>query len=170
MATSATTKKTGFEADEKISLIFYEKLIAHVNRKDWWHVPPRDPGAYGKRGKFLASSFKEAEFWGRPLDQPEEVLVARPLVGDENRIEMVLFRKRIFGEDISIERRWEIDAKIKQTALSMGFDSIVLLTPKGFAEFQVTGKVPRSMELNVLSPNLNGRAARQEVGNRRLRS
>jgi hypothetical protein len=38
---------------------FYEKLIAHVNRKQWWHVPPADPDAYAKRGKFLASSFRE---------------------------------------------------------------------------------------------------------------
>jgi hypothetical protein len=38
-----------------------ERLIAHVNRKQWWHVPPVDPNAYKKRGKFLASSFVEAE-------------------------------------------------------------------------------------------------------------
>jgi len=49
----------------------FEKLVAHVNRKGWWHVPPRDPTAYGKRGKFFASSFREAEFWGRPLDEPQ---------------------------------------------------------------------------------------------------
>lgn len=93
MATSATAKKIPLEADEKTSSIFYEKPIAHVNGKDWWHVPPRDPSAYRKRGKFLASSFREAEFWGRPLDQPERVLVARPLVSDEERIETVLFGK-----------------------------------------------------------------------------
>lgn len=129
MTTSLMAKKVGLEAAEKSRSIFYEKLIAHVNRKDWWHVPPRDPSAYSKRGKFLGSSFKEAEFWGRPLDQPEEVLIARPLVGDEDRIEIVLFGKRISAEDISIEKRWAIDAKMKRAALAMGFDSIVLLTP-----------------------------------------
>ena len=45
-------------------------LIARINRKDWWHVPPSDPNAYEQRGMFLASTFREAEFWGRPLDTP----------------------------------------------------------------------------------------------------
>lgn len=48
----------------------FEKLVASVNRKSWWHVPPVDPDAYLKRGKFLASSFEAAEFYGRPLDEP----------------------------------------------------------------------------------------------------
>lgn len=47
-------------------------IIANVNRKKWWHVPPRNPDAYEKKGMFLASSFKEAEFWGRPLDLPSK--------------------------------------------------------------------------------------------------
>lgn len=62
---------------------FYEKLVAHVNRKNWWHVPPQDPKAYRKRGKFLASTYREAEFWGRPLDEPQKASISRPLVGDE---------------------------------------------------------------------------------------
>ena len=41
-----------------------QRLIAHVNRKGWWHVKPADISAYEKRGKFLASSFQEAEFYG----------------------------------------------------------------------------------------------------------
>src|SRR5580704_3808275 len=45
-----------------------EALIAKINRKDWWHVTPADPRAYDKRGKFYASTFREGEFWGRPLD------------------------------------------------------------------------------------------------------
>ena len=67
-----------------------EKLVRHINRKDWWHVPPPDPQAYLKRGKFLASSFAEAEFWGRPLDEPQKVQIERPLVGDEKTISKVL--------------------------------------------------------------------------------
>jgi hypothetical protein len=39
-----------------------QRLIAFVNRKRWWHVPSRDPEAYRKRGKFLASSYREGEF------------------------------------------------------------------------------------------------------------
>jgi hypothetical protein len=104
------------------------------------------------------------------LDQAERVLVARPLVGDEERIETVLFGKRISDEDISIEKRWAIDAKMKRAALAGGFDSIVLLTPKTFAEFQATGKLPRSMELNVLSPDLNGGPPRPGALNRRVQS
>lgn len=52
---------------------YREKLLARINRKDWWHVPPANPAAYGQRGKFLASTFQEAEFWGRPLDTPIRV-------------------------------------------------------------------------------------------------
>jgi hypothetical protein len=50
-----------------------QKLIKHINRKDWWHVRPADPRAYEKRGKFFTSSFGEAEFYGRPDDVPERV-------------------------------------------------------------------------------------------------
>jgi hypothetical protein len=50
-----------------------QKLIKHINRKDWWHVRPADPRAYEKRGKFFTSSFGEAEFYGRTDDVPERV-------------------------------------------------------------------------------------------------
>jgi hypothetical protein len=67
----------------RIKKEFLGKLVSHINRKDWWHVPPLDPDAYRKRGKFLASSFAEAELYGRPLDTPQRVTIANPLVGDE---------------------------------------------------------------------------------------
>lgn len=146
----ATAKKMPLDTDEKCASIFCEKLIAHVNRKKWWHVPPRDHTAYSKRGKFLASSFREAEFWGRPLDEPQKVTVTRPLIGDEKTIEKVLFGRHLSNEDITIEERWALDAKIKRQALSRGYDSIVLMAAKPFAEFSVTGKLPRSLELNIL--------------------
>lgn len=129
---------------------FLSKLIAHINRKRWWHVPPADRTAYRKRGKFFASSFKEAEFWGRPLDKPESVNVARPLVGDEETIERKLFGRRLSHEDMAIQERWELDAKMKRAAIATGYDSIVLMTTKGIAEFRASGKIPRSMELNVV--------------------
>ncbi len=44
----------------------YDRLIAYVNRKQWWHVPPVDPDAYKKRGKFFSVSFAAAEFWVAP--------------------------------------------------------------------------------------------------------
>jgi hypothetical protein len=135
----------------KIRDDLFGKLVAHVNRKQWWHVPPRDPNAYNKRGKFLAASFKEAEFWGRPLDEPQKVAVSKPLVGDEETIEKRLFGRRMSSEDITMEERWKLDAKMRRAALRKGYDSLVLMTPKAFAEFQSTGKLPRSMELNVLN-------------------
>jgi hypothetical protein len=128
---------------------FYQKTVAHVNRKAWWHVPPRDLRGYKKRGKFLASTFKEAEFWGRPLDEPQRVLIARPLLGDEQTIEKKLFGRRLSTSDITMEERWRLDAKVKQTALAHGYDSVVLMTPKAFAELKRKGKIPRSLELNV---------------------
>ncbi len=63
-----------------------QRLIADINRKAWWHVPPQDPKAYKNCGKFYVSTFAEAEFYGRPLDEPERVMVASPLVGDEATI------------------------------------------------------------------------------------
>jgi hypothetical protein len=157
----------------KKSDIFVESLVAHVNRKSWWHVPPRDPNAYSKRGKFLASSFKEAEFWGRPLDEPQSVAITKPLIGDEETIEKQLFGRRVSSDDIAIEERWKLDAKIKRAALRKGYDSIVLLAPRAFTEFQSTGKLPRSIELNVLNSSnvgtrLKPRQQRQDAGRVRI--
>jgi hypothetical protein len=130
---------------------FFDKLIAHVNRKEWWHVPSRDPNAYSKRGKFLASSFREAEFWGRPLDEPQRVTISRPLIGDEATIEKELFGRMVSDEDISMEKRWSLDARMKRAAVAMGYDSIVLMAPKDFSVFRTRGKLPRRIELNLLN-------------------
>jgi len=130
----------------------HQKLIAFVNRKNWWHVPPRDPDAYKKRGKFLASTYKEAEFWGRPLDQPEKVHIGKPLIGDEETIEKTLLGKRLSDESIEMDNRFALDAKIKKAALAKGYDSIILMAPQPFAAFKKTGKIPRSLELNILIP------------------
>lgn len=146
----------------KKSDAFLKKLIAHVNRKEWWHVPPRDPSAYRKRGRFLASSFREAEFWGRPLDEPERVAVSKPLIGDEETIEKKLFGRRVSSEDITMEERWKLDARMRRAALRKGYDSLVLMAPKAFAKFRSTGKLPRSMELNVLNLGKTKRGAARE--------
>lgn len=129
---------------------FLSKLVAHINRKRWWHVPPTDRTAYRKRGKFFASSFKEAEFWGRPLNSPEKVYIARPLVGDEKAIERKLFGRWLSHEDMTVQERWGLDAKMKRAAIAIGYDSIVLMTAKGIREFRASGKIPRSIELNLL--------------------
>jgi len=133
--------------------VLHERLIAHVNRKKWWHVPPVDPNAYRKRGKFLASTYEESEFWGRPLDDPQRITIARPLIGDEKTIETRLFGQPVPWDGICLmRRRFALDAKMKRTALAKGYDSIVLMSPKGFSKFKATGKFPRSIELNILAP------------------
>jgi hypothetical protein len=122
------------------------KLIKHVNRKDWWHVPPEDPRAYEKRGKFFASSFGEAEFYGRPNDDPEKVTIASPVVGDNDTIERKLLGRVESHPDITVRERFALDAKLHRAALAGGYDSIVLMTKAGFQAFQKEGKMPRSME------------------------
>jgi hypothetical protein len=130
------------------------KLVSHINRKDWWHVPPLDRDAYRKRGKFLASSFGEAELYGRPLDTPQRVTVANPLVGDEPTVCRALFGKVVSvpepEEHSFLKKRLALDARMKRAASKQGYDSIVIMHPTTFAAFKKAGKIPRSIELNVL--------------------
>jgi hypothetical protein len=128
----------------------YKKLITHVNRKSWWHVPPVDPDAYRKRGKFLASSFEAAEFYGRPLDEPQKVSVAKPLVGDERTISNVVGIPAQH-DGMTIRQIAAHDALWRNAALKKGFDSILLMAPKRYGEFKASGKIPRSLELNILN-------------------
>jgi len=127
----------------------YDKLVSHVNRKQWWHVLPADPDAYQKRGKFLASSFGEAEFYGRPLDEPEKVTIARPLVGDERTISKALGIPPQ-RDGMPLRQIAAHDAVWRNAALKKGFDSILLMSPRCFVEFKASGKLPRSLELNIL--------------------
>jgi len=137
------------------------KLIARINRKDWWHVPPVDPKSYSKRGKFLASTFREAEFWGRPNDTPERVTVKNPLIGDEESIERTLLGCHEskswpdIDEDMAsgklfAERRYALDAKLYEAGRAQGYDAIVLLSRTAYAKFVAEGNIPLSIELNVL--------------------
>src|SRR6266478_6231425 len=119
----------------------FEKLIAFVNRKSWWHVPPVGPKAYSKRGKFLASSFGEAEFWGRPLDEPQKVSIAKPLIGDERTISKVL-RIPSQRDDMTLKQIAAHDALWRNAALKKGFDAILLMAPNCFVEFEASGKIP----------------------------
>jgi len=127
-----------------------EKLIAHINGKDWWHVPPLGPEAYRKRGKFYSSSFAEAEFWGRPLDQPERVRVFNPLVGDEDTIERTLFGHVVSKDDWpqarAIERRFALDARMRRRASKKGFDAILLMAPESFVALRTAGKLPMRID------------------------
>jgi hypothetical protein len=133
----------------RLSPTLIEKAVKHVNRKNWWHVPPVAPDAYKKRGKFLASSFAAAEFYGRPLDDPQKVSIANPLIGDEKTI------SRALGippphDGMSLKQIAAHDALWRNAALKKGFDSILLMASKCFTEFKASGKIPRSLELNIL--------------------
>jgi hypothetical protein len=133
-----------------LSPTLVDRIVRHVNRKEWWHVPPQDPQAYLKRGVFFSPSFAEAEFWGRPLDDPQKIKISCPLIGDEQTIEKRLFGRRVSNEEISVKKRWLLDARMKKAALARSYDSIVLMTPNAFSAFQKKGKVPRSIEMNLL--------------------
>lgn len=127
-----------------------QALIAHINRKGWWHVKPADARAYEKRGKFLASNFQEAEFYGRPGDQPEKVVIASPLVGDNDTIERKLIGRVESYPEITVRERFALDAKLRRAALRKGYDAIVLMSKPGFQKFKSEGKIPRSIELNIV--------------------
>jgi hypothetical protein len=141
-----------------------QKLVRHVNRKDWWHVTPEDPRAYRKRGKFLSSSFGEAEFYGRPNDVPERVAIASPVVGDESTIERKLIGRVESHPDITLRQRFALDAKLRRAALRKGYDSIILMSVQGFKKFTAEGRIPGSLELNVADLRCLSSAARREQG------
>ncbi len=127
-----------------------QNLIRYINRKHWWHVTPADARAYEKRGKFFASSFAEAEFYGRPNDVPERVTIASPIVGDNDTIERILIGHVESYPDIRVQERFALDAKLRRAALRHGHDSIVLMSGRGFQQFKNEGKLPRSIELNIV--------------------
>jgi len=135
----------------------YARLVSSINRRRWWHCVPSDPGAYAKRGKFYATSLEAAQFYGTP-GPPERVTVHRPLVIDNAGLESFLFGDRIPAElwdtlqglGYSYEFRKSVDARLRDRAAERGFDSIALLSDAGFQRWLTTGRVPRSIELNVL--------------------
>jgi len=131
----------------------HESLVNYINRKNWWHVPPQDSSAYSKRGIFYSTTFRNAEFWGRPLDEPQKVQIRRPIVGDEPTVQKSLFGRvaPIPADDHEyLSWRFDIDARMKRAALKRGHDSIVILSKVGFERYRVEGRIPRGMELNVL--------------------
>lgn len=49
------------------------------------------------------------------------------------------------------KKRFSLDAKMKRLALRQGYDSISLFMTKEYDIYIKTGKIPRSIELQVLS-------------------
>jgi hypothetical protein len=122
-----------------------QRLVNHINRKSWWHVKPVDAMAYEKRGKFLSSSFAEAEFYGRPTDRPEKVTISCPLVGDNDSIERRLLGDVESNAEIRVGKRLALDAKLQRAALKKGYDAIVLMTPPAYRRFRDEGTIPEAL-------------------------
>ncbi len=137
-----------------------EGFVKAVNKKDWWRTAEPSQEAIAKRGLFLASSYKEAEFYGRPSDEPQKVNIINPLIGDEAFIAKT-FGEEVLSEEGGLEGRFAQDERFATRARELGYDAIALMTPKGYQEFLKTGKIPRSIELNVLTtptPLMEGKA------------
>lgn len=132
-------------------------LINKINQSLWWHVTPKDPAAYKKRGKFFASTYKQAEFYGRPNSIPERVKVSNPICGtSEINILKALFPteyKKIYtsviedGKDY-YKQRIGLDSKMYRRAKSMGYDAIILLGSNANKDLTKNRK-PYSIELNL---------------------
>ncbi len=136
-------------------------LIGKINKSYWWHVPPRDPGAYKKRGKFLASTYIGAEFYGRPNIEPEKVHIANPVFGfSEKEILEQLFpgmsEEMLRGfENDDYNKNWyneriALDRELYRRAKKMGYDAIVLMGSNG-REYLERNRKPHSIELNLIN-------------------
>ena len=135
-------------------------LISKINASAWWHVPAMDPDAYKKRGRFLASTYAQASFYGRPNDIPEKVYVFNPICGtSELEILKVLFPTTYSGLYANVcrednnwyERRIDLDSKICARARDMGHDAIALLAKNG-KRYLLRNRKPHSIELNLINP------------------
>jgi len=132
--------------------------VDKINNSHWWHVPPMDSDAYKKRGKFLASTFSQASFYGRPNNKPEKVAITNPIWGtSELEILKTLFPNEcdnLYATVTSTDekgwykRRIDLDAKMYQKAKKLGYDAVVLLNKDGIRQLDINRK-PRSIELNL---------------------
>jgi hypothetical protein len=135
-------------------------LIEKVNKSHWWHVVPSDPKSYEKRGKFFASTYSQASFYGSPKDKPERVFIQNPLCGtSEKEILKKLFpaNHKELSKEVADEeggwyrRRISLDSKILKKAKQNGYDAIVLIGSGGKRGLEKNRK-PNSIELNILYP------------------
>lgn len=136
----------------------YIQLLKKVNNSNWWHALPRDSASYAKRGKFLASTYKQAEFYGRPNLIPEQIEIKKPLLGySELEILNILFGEKaeimlskVLNSNNYYEERIQLDSKMAKTAKLLGYDSIILMTRSAKNAIKNYRK-PNSIELNLLN-------------------
>src|SRR5690606_20636330 len=108
--------------------------------REWWRTAINKK-ALKERGIFLASSFRDAEFYGRPLDTPFKVSIEKPLFGDEKHV-MKQLDLGFPEQDITVENLLKMEATKMHIASNKGFDCIAIVTPKQFWRFQRTGHLP----------------------------
>ncbi len=134
-----------------------EILINKINQSLWWHVTPGDPNAYKKRGKFFASTYTQAGFYGRPNDISEKIKISNPVYGtSEINILKVLFPvdyKKLYPFILDDRKDWykrriQLDSKMYQKAKSMSYDAIVLLGSNA-NKYLMKNRKPHSIELNL---------------------
>jgi len=99
---------------------------------------------------FLRQASRKQSFWCRPLDEPQTVTIARPLVGDEPTIAKLL-GVAAQHNGMTLKQIAAHDTRWRNAAMAKGYDAIVLMAPEPFAKFRTTGKLPRSIELKVLN-------------------
>lgn len=136
------------------------KFADQLNKRKWWHSPPADKKAYKKRGIFLSSSYKECEFYGRPLDEPIKVNVSSPLVDTEQNIikfllgycsaQMIAYTALTNNSAKDpLKVRFKLDADLFKAAKKGKYDAIAIITEKDIDKIK-NHKLPRSIELNII--------------------
>lgn len=137
-------------------------LIEKINKSIWWHVIPQDPHAYKKRGKFLASTYLMAEFYGRPSDNPEKVFIKNPVFGfseleiwdqlipDYTNDKKMMDLANEVGGAYWYKKRIDVDATMFKAAKKLGYDAIILVCQSGYQSLLKKRK-PHSIELNLIN-------------------
>jgi len=161
MGTKEPIKKPHHCVDKNVHAL-KDFLIRKINAGEWWHVTPRDSDAYKKRGKFLASTYLQAEFYGRPNDVPERVTINNPVFGfsEEEIWKQIISHYRdnklmmdiLNGTDDEnlYDRRVTVDAMMFSAAKKLGYDSIILICRSGYKAL-LKNRKPHSIELNLLN-------------------
>lgn len=128
-----------------------ERVIDKLNKKDWFHGAPENPEeAYAHRGKFMASSYRDAEFYGKPDLDPHKLSIKNPLIGGEQEIAKKLGIPpqkdgMTYEEMKAHDRKWALEAK------KQGYDAIVMASQPEVDKFMDGGRMPRHMEVQDLT-------------------
>ena len=129
------------------------KIINAINKKEWWRTFLPNKEEIKKRGVFFTSSFKQAEFYGRPLDAPFKVVIKNPYISTPSKLDKDILGKILNEDGQIIKERFDNDTKIKSILSAKGYDSIIIVPDNYISKLFDTGKLPKSIELNIFSEN-----------------